>query len=381
MVRQLKLAAVTLSVVASTAMAVAIGPVPARAEDRPTPWWSGDCDVNNHPGSYPLGTSYNGVNACGPGPGQGGFDHPAYSGDEWECVELVMRYMYLVYAIAPYSADGKDVVNNYSGPKLVKVGNNGTSAPTAGDIVSMGATPSNPSGHTAVVTGMAVGRTGNGSITVMEQNYSAGSNGSRSIPVTNGIVGGGVTGWLHDPGALAWWGPEALATGLSSGPAVSSWSIGRLDVFWVGFDHHLWHKWHDNGWYNPENLGGWLQGAPAAVSWGPGRIDVFARGTDSNNSLMHLFHDGGWSQWEALATGLSAGPGVSSWRSGRLDVFWVGFDHHLWHKWHDNGWFSPQNLQGQLTDSVSAVSWGFLRVDVFGKGTDGNTSLIHMWYG
>ncbi len=109
-------------------------------------WWHGQtCDTNNYPGSYPLGASYNGVIACGPGPTQGGSDHSvqffsgAWTEYEWECTELVFRYMYLVDGIAPYSANGKDVVNNYSGNILTKVSNNGTSLPIPGDIISQAA--------------------------------------------------------------------------------------------------------------------------------------------------------------------------------------------------------------------------------------------------
>jgi hypothetical protein len=40
---------------------------PAHA-DVPTPsWWNGDCDMNNFPGSHPLGASYNGVTKENPG--------------------------------------------------------------------------------------------------------------------------------------------------------------------------------------------------------------------------------------------------------------------------------------------------------------------------
>lgn len=32
-------------------------------------WWSGACNVINNSGSYKLGSSYYGVDACGPSPG------------------------------------------------------------------------------------------------------------------------------------------------------------------------------------------------------------------------------------------------------------------------------------------------------------------------
>lgn len=178
--------------------------VPLWASKRPSPsWWSGNCDVNNHPGSYPLGASYNGVQACGPGPLQGGYDYLVhfYSGAwgeyEWECVELVMRYMYLVYGISPYSANGNTVVSNYPGSLLTKVPDNGTSLPAPGDIVSEAGTASNPNGHTGVVTAVNV-TNGTGTVTIMEEN--ATSTGWGSIPVSGNVLGSGVTGWLHHPG-------------------------------------------------------------------------------------------------------------------------------------------------------------------------------------
>ena len=83
------------------------------------PWWSGDCDVNNNPESFPL-SSWDGLTACGPGPNRGGADVPveffpaAWGELEWECVELSMRWLYLEYGVRPYPANGSGVVANYS---------------------------------------------------------------------------------------------------------------------------------------------------------------------------------------------------------------------------------------------------------------------------
>ena len=91
----------------------------AAASFNPVPsWWSGDCDSGNHPGSYRLGGVVAGVPACGPRPILGAADFPVqfFPGstyiNEWECVELSMRYMYLAYGIPPYLADGWSVVQN-----------------------------------------------------------------------------------------------------------------------------------------------------------------------------------------------------------------------------------------------------------------------------
>src|SRR5947209_5658029 len=82
-----------------------------------------------------------------------------------------------------------------------------------------------------------------------------------------------------------------LGGGFNSGPAVSSWAAGRLDVFGVGLDNAMWHKFYEGGWSDWESLGGGLTSDPSAVSWGPGRVDFFARGQD--NAMWHKFYDRG----------------------------------------------------------------------------------------
>ncbi|WP_108718751.1 hypothetical protein [Miniimonas sp. S16] len=182
---------------------------------------------------------------------------------------------------------------------------------------------------------------------------------------------------------MTWLGWESLGGGLSSGPAVSSWSSGRLDVFVRGTDNALWHKWFAGGWSGWESLGGVLTSDPAAVSWSDGRIDVFVRGTD--NALWHKWFDGGWSGWESLGGILTSGPAVASWAHGRLDVFVRGTDNALWHKWFrrgtfgiGGGWSGWESLGGVLTSDPAAVSWSEGRIDVFVRGTD--NALWHKWF-
>ncbi len=209
-------------------------PEKAKADVSAPSWWNGKtCDTDNYPGSYPLGASFNGVIACGPGTyNQGGTDHLErfYSGAwgeyEWECVELVMRYMYLVYGVAPYSAPGgKDVVNNYSGSALTKVSNDGTSLPSPGDIISFDGTTSNPYGHTAVVTGYNYSGSTIISLEVMQQNATSNGWGSVAVSgnkVTGTDLGGGVSAWLHGPSSSpAPTFPDDLATngGFTNGTA------------------------------------------------------------------------------------------------------------------------------------------------------------------
>jgi hypothetical protein len=180
-------------------------------------WWqAGTCDPTNYPGSHPLG-AWHGLVACGPGPTQGGSDHPvsffpgAWGELEWECVELSMRWMYLAWGVNPYPANGWDVVRNYdlgnngaeynpNGPQLVVV-ENGTlgAVPQPGDVISVARTPQNIYGHTAVVTANAVDAQGNGTITIIQQNGGSGNDGWATYPVNDWVVGDGVSGWLHNP--------------------------------------------------------------------------------------------------------------------------------------------------------------------------------------
>jgi len=200
-------------------------PAPAAADapatsNLPTPpWWQGDCDTNYYyprssPTSkaYPLGGIYRGVKACGPRPWTGYKDvyvqfYPkAWGALEWECVELSMRYLYLAYNIPTYSGNGKDVVANYPGTRLVKIANGSVNkAPVAGDVLSYGSTGV---GHTSVVSASHVDTAGNGTITIIEQNNS--TTGIKTHTVSKWYVQASytVSGWLHDPVTMTLLGPD-----------------------------------------------------------------------------------------------------------------------------------------------------------------------------
>ena len=167
-------------------------------------WWSGDCNVGNHSGSYSLGATYDGLVACGPLRSTKSVNFGAgLTQYEWQCTELAKRYLYLKHNIPPYQANGKDVVNNmpqqYIGNPFERIPNGTVNkAPAPGDVISFGAATT--FGHVAVVTSTSVSASGNGTIWIIEQNWS--SSGQRSLPVTNWRVGGSmsVTNWLQAGG-------------------------------------------------------------------------------------------------------------------------------------------------------------------------------------
>ena len=200
----------------------------------PTPtWWAGDCDTTNYSkgsggiAAYRLGAVYRGAPACGPRPYYDSgpdvlvrFYSGAWGEYEWECVEYAMRFLYLAYGIAPYSANGSQVVWNYSGTKLTKI-TNGTPglAPQPDDVLSYGATST--FGHTSVVSASNVNASGSGTITVIEENATA--SGSATLTVTNWMVNGdagAVSGWLTaNPPALTL---STSKTGSGSGTITSN---------------------------------------------------------------------------------------------------------------------------------------------------------------
>ncbi|RPJ38601.1 MAG: CHAP domain-containing protein, partial [Chloroflexi bacterium] len=212
----------------------AAAPAPSAAEESsaellaasilPAPnWWQGDeCDNTHYlkyagRRSYPLGASYRGIKACGPRPVYDSatdvrvaFYEGAHGALEWECVELSMRFLWLAYQVPPYSGNGKDVVNNYQGSRLVKIKNDTPGkAPQPGNILSYGTTSA--WGHTSVVSASDVDSSGNGSITIIEQNWSM--YGTQKLEVKNWHVYAAmlITGWLHDPYVFVLTSPENYA--------------------------------------------------------------------------------------------------------------------------------------------------------------------------
>src|SRR5712692_9582374 len=229
----------------------------------PSPsWWNGVCDTNNYsksndnsqhltaytlPKGAPVPANYRGVVACGPRPlsdhapdvtvpypGKGG------NGYEWESTELSMRFMYLAYGIQPYYAlSGADVVDNYkisnTNPLLVPVPNDGSShtAPQPGDILSYN-TADSPN-HTSVVMASNVDSTGNGDITVLEQNFSPTGTATLSVGQKANKapwVVAGVKNWLHHTVDLI---PQTDLPGATV--QVKGDGFGPDEMITITFDH------------------------------------------------------------------------------------------------------------------------------------------------
>jgi hypothetical protein len=193
------------------------------------------------------------------------------------------------------------------------------------------------------------------------------------------VVGTDSALWHRWWDGSSWGGWESLGGILASPPEVVSWEANRLDVFALGTDHALWHRWWDgSSWGGWESLGGTLTSLVCAVSWAPNRLDIFALGTDS--ALWHRWWDGSsWGGWESLGGTLTSPPKAVAWGPNRLDVFGLGTDYALWHRWWDgSSWGGWESLGGTLTSPPEVVSWDVGRLDIFAVGTD--SALWHRWW-
>ncbi len=175
-------------------------------------WWSGICDDDNYfeatkVHSLPLGAAWHGVPACGPVTYK--YPYPrhlvyffskAWGEFEFECVELVMRFLYQEWGIKPWGGSANTIKN--SPPDSIDFYiNDGTHAFVPGDIITENGISPNSSGHAVIITGVNLDGNGTGSISILEQNSS--SNGSRMLHVTNWVVDPDawttymIQGWLH----------------------------------------------------------------------------------------------------------------------------------------------------------------------------------------
>jgi len=192
------------------------------------------------------------------------------------------------------------------------------------------------------------------------------------------------------------WGPsvtdyEYMGGVCTSVPQAVAWGANRLDVFVTGTDSALYHKWWDGNAWGPsvtdyEYMGGVCLGDPRIVSWGADRLDVFVLGTD--RALYHKWWDGaGWgpslTDYEYMGGVCLGQPEIVAWGANRLDVFVIGTDRALYHKWWDGAGWGPavtgyERLGGVCMSVPKAVAWGANRLDVFVIGTDG--ALYHKWW-
>jgi uncharacterized delta-60 repeat protein len=176
-------------------------------------WWNGICDDGNYYDAkvrpyHPVQlAAWHGVSACST---NGGPDHlvqfftNAYGEFEFECVELVMRFLYMQWGIGPFNGNGNTLKDHYPADSMIFYPNDGTHPMVPGDILTEDGNGSYPNGvgHAVIITAVALDGNGTGTINILEQNAS--NNGTRALSVKKWIVdpdsytyGQAIQGWLH----------------------------------------------------------------------------------------------------------------------------------------------------------------------------------------
>jgi len=313
-----------------------------------TPWWQNgsgyyvDCDYTYYSiYSSPRRTPYvlsqwidgqlvpgvwNGLKACGPKPGlDGDYRKPFYTGHpgEWEfqCTELVKRYLYLAFNVPPLSGtNGDQVVGNYAAayPETFDAIDNATNAdpskhywPKIGDVLSFYHDDQNPANvitHTAIISNVQITDevNGNATLTIFEQNWDPSNNNySRDISMVGWVIESYATSWLTP----VWTYPPftSFSGELNTIVATSEddvWAIGGLKLY--KFDGTNWSLSNIlPGTYSSNNLRDIVpfssSNALAVGSWTNTGYPVYT-------TTLALQYVGG--TWFTVSTEY---PGVSSW--------------------------------------------------------------------
>src|SRR5260221_2058930 len=175
------------------------------------------CDTTNYKDQTGVAstslTNWRGIDVCGPRPNSSSakddnyvqFSKPDGSANkdssveqEFECTELVKRYLRLAYGLDAISANGGQLVGAYTAkhPDFFHSVNNDENVkiqmfPAEGDVLSFSYN------HTAIVKSVSITNSisGNADIVIIEQNYS--SSGIRPLKMTNWkIDGDNVSSWM-----------------------------------------------------------------------------------------------------------------------------------------------------------------------------------------
>jgi acylphosphatase len=153
-------------------------------------------------------------------------------------------------------------------------------------------------------------------------------------------------------------------------PGVGRNADGRLEVFLVGSDKQLHHRWqtaaNSSTWSDDwASLGGewWVGSNPAVAQNADGRIEVFLVGSDKQ--LHHKWQTkvNNSSQWsDGSPSLLNEWPDDSTVvnnADGRLEVYIVGSDEHLYHRWQTAANSSQWSVwtEGNFTTNWNSL-WG-----------------------
>lgn len=191
------------------------------------------------------------------------------------------------------------------------------------------------------------------------------------------------------------WGPDILTwefcRGLLVGPpTVVSNTTDRMDIYAIGPDYGIYQTWWDSdGWHkwiglqpNPSNT--WTKDAPTVVPFLVNGYHIFlVNATD--RALYYMFWNGSASEWIEVGGYLTSRPVAVSRPDGRLDLFARGGDAGLWQISFNQDasslvWSNWTSISGdtKVLSEPEAVTWGPENIEVFAWGE--NNTLLHKRY-
>ncbi len=188
--------------------------------------------------------------------------------------------------------------------------------------------------------------------------------------------------WQLVPGGLVWSAETQFPGDSAKQIAVGRNDDGRLEIFYVGTNNNLYHNWQTtpNGPWAGETPFPASAQQVAVGSNADGRLEVFYVGT--NNVLYHNWQTtpgGNWAVETAFPGNSAQQVVVGGNTNGELEIFYVGTDNNLYHNWQiaPNAWAGENQLSGA---SANYIAWGRNldgRQEVFYVGT--NSNLYHNW--
>lgn len=389
-------------------------------------WWGNTsgpnmpCDYTNYKNATTvtpvLLTSWRGIQVCGPAPTTdlGVKFIPNPNGtleNEFECTELVKRYLLLLYGLPSIAADGYQIVNAYTSayPDLLKKITPGKHIfPSVGDVLSYGIAAH---GHTSIVTAVANPdpSTGSADVTVIEQNIRDVVNGTETMHMSGWQMsgkGGTVASWMTFRRNWSFVPSPSTPTdynylnGVAAASAKNIWAVGlntnySPTVTYKGLIEH----WNGSTWSSVTNPAKSASNTLNAVAAIPGTSKFWAVGysyaTSTQPDTALIEQCGGTictvkpSFTMATANhlyGVAAISATNIWVVGTYTDS-QGNDQMLIEQWNGSQWMQatvppPSNSSQTALTAITAIS----AINIWAVGSYTNSSgivlpLIEHWDG
>jgi len=159
---------------------------------------------------------------------------------------------------------------------------------------------------------------------------------------------------------------------------------GRLELFAVGEDGIIYHRWQDvpNGnWGDWNQLGGTSIQQISIGRNADGRLELFALGGDrSVYNISQTSPNGIWGSWGTLGGSGLVQISVGRNADGRLELFAIGGDGAIYNIWQvspNSGWSSWSGLGGSGLLQISVGTNADGRLELFAIG--GDRALYNIW--